>query len=70
MASCDKYLDIDPQGSIDKKALQNETGVELLVTAAYASMTEGDGRAEGYSVLCREEIVIREVTLVMGCPCL
>jgi tetratricopeptide (TPR) repeat protein len=46
-ASCDKSLDIDPQGSIDKKALQNETGVELLVTAAYASMTEGDGRAEG-----------------------
>jgi tetratricopeptide (TPR) repeat protein len=47
LAACDKDLDIDPQGSIDKKALQNETGVELLVTAAYASMTEGDGRAEG-----------------------
>jgi tetratricopeptide (TPR) repeat protein len=46
-ASCDKYLDIDPQGSIDKKALQNKTGVELLVTSSYASMTEGDGRAEG-----------------------
>jgi len=45
--SCDKYLDISPQGSIDKSALQNETGVELLVTSAYASMTEGEGRAEG-----------------------
>lgn len=45
-SSCDKYLDIDPQGSIDKSALANETGVELLVTSAYASLTEGDGQAE------------------------
>ena len=45
--SCDKSLDISPQGSIDKTALQNETGIELLVTSAYASLTEGDGRAEG-----------------------
>ncbi len=47
MSSCEEKLDITPQGSIDKTALQNETGVELLVTSAYASMTEGEGRAEG-----------------------
>lgn len=47
MSSCEEKLDITPQGSIDKTALQNETGIELLVTSAYASMTEGEGRAEG-----------------------
>ena len=47
MPSCADKLDITPQGSIDKTALQNETGIELLVTSAYASMTEGEGRAEG-----------------------
>ena len=47
MPSCLDKLDITPQGSIDKTALQNETGIELLVTSAYASMTEGEGRAEG-----------------------
>lgn len=47
ITACESYLDIDPQGSIDKSALKNETGVELLVTSAYASMTEGEGRAEG-----------------------
>lgn len=45
--SCDKYLNIEPQGSIDKTALSNVTGVELLVTSSYASLTEGEGRAEG-----------------------
>jgi len=47
MSSCEDKLDITPQGSIDKTALQNETGIELLVTSAYASMTEGEGRGEG-----------------------
>lgn len=47
MSSCEDKLDITPQGSIDKTALQNETGVELLVTSAYASLTEGEGRGEG-----------------------
>ncbi|MDX9725286.1 MAG: RagB/SusD family nutrient uptake outer membrane protein [Bacteroidales bacterium] len=46
-SSCEEKLDITPQGSIDKTALQNETGVELLVTSAYAALTEGEGRGEG-----------------------
>jgi len=38
--SCDKKLEIRPQGSVDKVTLQDAKGVDLLVTSAYASLTE------------------------------
>jgi len=42
--SCDKQLEIRPQGSVDKVTLQDTRGIELLVTSAYASLTEnGNG---------------------------
>ena len=40
ITSCSKKLEVSPQGSIDAVALSNETGVDLLVTSAYASLTE------------------------------
>ncbi len=41
IASCgEDFLYKAPQGSIDRDALTNQTGVELLVTSAYATLTE------------------------------
>lgn len=39
-ASCNKYLDLRPQGSVDKVALSGENGINLLVTNAYSSLTQ------------------------------
>lgn len=38
--SCDKTMDLSPQGSVDAAALSNTAGVDLVVVAAYASLTE------------------------------
>jgi tetratricopeptide (TPR) repeat protein len=40
LLSCDSYLDLRPQGSIDKIALSNANGIELMATSAYASLTQ------------------------------
>lgn len=41
LSSCgEDFLYKAPQGSIDQNALENETGVELLVTSTYANLTE------------------------------
>lgn len=41
LISCgEDFLYKAPQGSIDQAALMNQTGIELLSTAAYANMTE------------------------------
>ena len=40
LSSCgEDFLYISPQGSIDQRALENEVGVELLVTNTYAVLT-------------------------------
>ena len=40
LSSCgEDFLYISPQGSIDQRALENEKGVELLVTNSYAVLT-------------------------------
>ena len=40
LSSCgEDFLYISPQGSIDQAALENEKGVDLLVTNAYATLT-------------------------------
>ncbi|CAL1517265.1 RagB/SusD family nutrient uptake outer membrane protein [Chitinophaga sp. MM2321] len=38
--SCNKALDLRPQGSIDKVALSDANGIDLIVTNAYASLTQ------------------------------
>lgn len=38
--SCSKKLEVTPLGDVDKAALLNQSGIELLVTSAYASLTE------------------------------
>lgn len=41
LSSCgEEFLYKAPQGSIDQAALANQTGIDLLTTAAYANMTE------------------------------
>lgn len=41
LSSCgDSFLDIPPKGNIDRAALMNETGINLLTTDAYANLTE------------------------------
>ncbi|MBF6597376.1 MAG: RagB/SusD family nutrient uptake outer membrane protein [Fermentimonas sp.] len=41
LSSCgEDFLYIAPQGSIDQNALQNQTGIDLLTTNAYANFTE------------------------------
>ncbi len=43
MVSCgEDFLYVAPEGSIDKTALENAQGVELLVTNAYANLHEND----------------------------
>ena len=38
-----------PQGSVDEEALTNANGVDLLVTNAYANLTEGDWGASAFN---------------------
>lgn len=38
--SCNKLLDIKPQGNIDVSAVSDANGIDLVVTAAYASLHE------------------------------
>ena len=40
ITSCDKDLEIKPQGNVDGAALSDANGIDLLVTSAYASLTE------------------------------
>lgn len=40
LTACDSQLDVRPQGSVDQIALADERGMELLVTNAYASLTQ------------------------------
>lgn len=50
LSSCgEDFLYKAPQGSIDQVALTNETGVELLVTNAYANLHEGDWGASPFN---------------------
>ena len=38
--SCEKFLEVNPQGNIDGPALSDADGIDLLVTSAYASLHE------------------------------
>ena len=41
LSSCgESFLYQEPQGSISESALQNQTGIDLLVTSTYANLTE------------------------------
>src|SRR5574344_1842587 len=41
LSSCgESFLYQEPQGSISESALQNQTGIDLLVTYTYANLTE------------------------------
>lgn len=43
LSSCgEDFLYIAPQGSIDQNALMNQTGIDLLTTAAYANFSESN----------------------------
>lgn len=49
-SSCgEDFLYKAPQGSIDQNALENETGVELLVVSAYANLTENGWGASPFN---------------------
>lgn len=49
-SSCgEDFLYKAPQGSIDQNALENETGVELLVVSTYANLTENDWGASPFN---------------------
>ena len=50
LSSCgESFLYQDPQGSISESALQNQTGIDLLVTSAYANLTENDWGATPFN---------------------
>src|SRR5690554_1255222 len=40
LTACDSQLDVRPQGSVDQITIADERGMELLVTNAYASLTQ------------------------------
>ena len=42
VASCKKYLDNQPKGALNSDLLQNANGAELLSTAAYSSLGNGN----------------------------
>ena len=44
LAGCDEnsFLDIKPQGTLSNSSLSNAKGVDLLTTAAYAALRNGD----------------------------
>ena len=50
LGSCgEDFLYKAPQGSIDENALTNANGVDLLVTNAYANLTENDWGASVFN---------------------
>ena len=50
LSSCgEDFLYKAPQGSIDQPALSNQTGIDLLTTAAYANMTENNWGASPFN---------------------
>ncbi len=50
LSSCgEDFLYKAPQGSIDQAALMNQTGINLLTTAAYANMTENNWGATPFN---------------------
>lgn len=50
LSSCgEDFLYKSPQGSIDKAALENIQGVDLLTTTAYANLTQGDWGASPFN---------------------
>lgn len=50
LSSCgEDFLYKAPQGSIDQPALTNQTGIDLLTTAAYANMTENNWGASPFN---------------------
>ncbi len=50
LGSCgEDFLYKSPQGSIDGPALENQAGVDLLTTTAYANLTQGDWGATPFN---------------------
>src|SRR5690606_35195793 len=40
LTACDNLLELRPQGSVDRVALSDQNGMELVVTNAYAALTQ------------------------------